>query len=222
MVWDESKHPRKENGEFTYKNGGDSENNSKNDTQALKGRVEKTQENKSPAEILYGGTRKKEKQEKEYRSKLLNILGDLATPAMIMYATNKELENEIKKNGLISTAKKVVNVALNSKPAQKVIRSTIGGNYDERTNKQAKKYLGKDTAGMLDLSHGINMNDRDYIKNTISLDNYNDPSVASDKEYLKDKITKQFKDYNFEIIAIHLDLGFSQIDFSLIDELGLT
>ena len=138
MTWDESKHPRDDIGRFTYSDGSDSENNSKNDTQALKGRIEKT-EVKSPAEILYGDTHKKEKAENEYRSNLLNVLGDLATPAMIMYATNKELENEIKKNGLISTAKKVVNVALNSKPAQKVIRSTIGGNYDERTNKQAKK-----------------------------------------------------------------------------------
>ena len=61
----------------------------------------KKTEVKSPAEILYGDARKKEKQEEEYRSNLLNVLGDLATPVMIMYATNKQLENEIKKNGLI-------------------------------------------------------------------------------------------------------------------------
>ena len=137
-VFCEGKSKRDNDGKFTFKNGGSSGNNSENNTPVLKGRIEKT-EVKSPAEILYGDTHKKEKAENEYRSNLLNVLGDLATPAMIMYATNKELENEIKKNGLISTAKKVVNVALNSKPAQKVIRSTIGRNYGERTNKQAKK-----------------------------------------------------------------------------------
>ena len=96
MIWDESKHPRKENGEFTYKNGGDSRNNSKNDTQALKGRIEKTEVNKSHANILYGGSYKKEKAENEYKSKLLNILGDKAKPADVLYGTTKELEEKIK------------------------------------------------------------------------------------------------------------------------------
>lgn len=201
MVWDESKHPRDNEGKFTYKNGGDSENNSENNTPILKGRIEKT-EVKSPAEILYGDAYKKEKAENEYRSNLLNILGNLATPAMIMYATNKQLENEIKKNGLINTVKKVVNVALNSKPAQKAIRNNIGENYKKGVNWMTQHTMGKDTAGMLDLSHGINMNDRDYIKDAISLDNYNDPSVASDREYLKKKVSEQFKDYNFDINKI--------------------
>ena len=200
-MWNEQDHPRDDDGKFTFKNGGYTGNDSENSTPVLKGRIEKT-EVKSPAEILYGDTHKKEKEEKEYRSNLLNVLGDLATPTMILYATNKELGNEIRKNGLINTAKKAVNVALNSKPAQKAIRNSIGGNYDERTNQNTRRYLGQDTAGMLDLAHGINMNDRDYIKDIISLDNYNDPKVASDKEYLKKKVSEQFKDYNFDINKI--------------------
>ena len=95
MAWDESKHPRDDIGRFTYSDGSDSENNSKNDTQALKGRIEKT-EVKSPAEILYGDTHKKEKAENEYRSNLLNILGDKARPTDVLYGTTKELEEKIK------------------------------------------------------------------------------------------------------------------------------
>ena len=196
MTWDESKHPRDEKGQFTYSDGSNSESNTENDTPILKGRIEKT-EVKSPADILYGDTYKKEKAENEYRNNLLNILGKLATPAMILYATNKELENEIKKNGLINTAKKIKNGL-----TQIGIEQRIGDNYDDRSNKAAQVFLGKDTAGNLDLSHGKNMNDREYIKDTISLDNYNDPKVASDKDYLKDKVTKQFKDYNFDINKI--------------------
>lgn len=100
MTWDESKHPRDEKGQFTYSDGSDSESNTENDTSVLKGRIEKTEKSKSPADILYGDAYEKEKQEKEYRSKLLNVLGNLATPAMILYATTKELENTIKENGL--------------------------------------------------------------------------------------------------------------------------
>ena len=197
MTWDESKHPRDEKGQFTYSDGSDIENNTENDTPILKGRIEKTEKSKSPAEILYGDTYKKEKAENKYRSKLLNVLGDLATPAMVLYATNKQLENEIKKNGLINTTKKIKNGL-----TQIGIEQRIGDNYGNNSNKFAKLGIGKDAAGMLDLAHGINMNDRNYIKDTISLDSYNDPSVASDKEYLKKKISDQFKDYNFDINKI--------------------
>lgn len=197
MTWDESKHPRDEKGQFTYSDGSDIENNTENDTQALKGRIEKTEKSKSSTDILYGDTYKKEKQEKEYRSKLLNVLGNIATPAMVLYATTKELENAIKTNGLGKELKQIKNTVI-----QKGIESNIGKNYKNIQNWMAKLGAGKDTAGMLDLAHGINMNDRDYIKDTISLDNYNDPKVATDREYLKDKIDQQFKDYNFDLNKI--------------------
>ena len=76
MIWDEDKHPRDEKGQFTFKNGESSSS---------------TKE--QPADILYRDSKikaEKEKQEKEYRSKLLNVLGNLATPAMILYATTKQ------------------------------------------------------------------------------------------------------------------------------------
>ena len=46
------------------------------------------------------------------------------------------------------------------------------------------------------------MNDRNYIKDVIHIDNYNDPKVNKDREYLKKKISEQFKDYNFDINKI--------------------
>jgi len=51
---------------------------------------------------------------------------------------------------------------------------------------------------MLDLAHGDKMNDKNYIKDAIKLKNFDDPAVASDKEYLKAKVSKQFKDYGFK------------------------
>ena len=65
MTWDESKHPRKENGEFTFKNGETSSN---------------TKER--AADILYKDEkikREKDKKEAEYKSKLLDILGNRAS-----------------------------------------------------------------------------------------------------------------------------------------------
>ena len=51
---------------------------------------------------------------------------------------------------------------------------------------------------MLDLAHGNKMNDKTYIKDAVKLKNFDDPAVASDKEYLKAKVSKQFKDYGFK------------------------
>ena len=42
------------------------------------------------------------------------------------------------------------------------------------------------------------MNEKDYIKDAIKLKNFDDPAVASDKDYLKEKVSKQFKYYGFK------------------------
>ena len=86
MTWDENLHPRDEDGKFTFKNGGNNSN---------------TKE--SPANILYRDSKikaEKDKQESEYKSKLLNILGNKATHADILYGTTKELEQKVKEYGL--------------------------------------------------------------------------------------------------------------------------
>jgi len=65
----EQDHPKNEDGKFTFKNKG--MNESKNVLE-------------NAAQILYGKVAKEEKQEKEYRSILLNVLDKLATPANIL------------------------------------------------------------------------------------------------------------------------------------------
>ena len=80
-MWNEQDHPRDDDGKFTFKNGGSSSN---------------TKE--SAANILYKDTKIK-KQESEYKSKLLNILGDKATHADVLYGTTKELEKRLKNTG---------------------------------------------------------------------------------------------------------------------------
>ena len=189
MTWDESKHPRDEIGRFTF---GDGENSGAGGQNVLKARIEKTETKQSPADILYGESSKKEKSEKEYRNHLLNILKDVVTPAQVLYAPINELKKLADKE-FVKLEKKYV--------TQERMEEAIGKNY-KKLDWLAKLAAGPDGAGMLDLSHGIDMKDRNYIKDTISLDNYNDPKVASEKEFLKGKISEQFKDYNFDINKI--------------------
>ena len=203
MTWNESDHPRDELGRFTFSSGG-GEENEKEDTPVLKGHVEKTD---NPANILYGASQKKAQNEKTYRNALLSVLKDVATPAMILYSSTKQLEEAVKKNGLMSKLKNTMrssNLKENVKNSfrKKALEPTIGKGYNGGVNWFAKKIAGKDTAGMLDLAHGVKMNDRSYIKDTITLDNFNDSRVAKDRDYLKEKISKQFKDYNFDINKI--------------------
>ncbi len=86
MTWDESKHPRDDDGKFTFKNGGST-----------------TNAKESPVDILYRDSKvkaEKDKQEAEYKSKLLNILGDKAKPTDVLYGTIKELEQKVEEYGL--------------------------------------------------------------------------------------------------------------------------
>ena len=85
-MWNEQDHPRDDDGKFTFKNGGASTNIKEN-----------------PANILYQDSKikaQKDRQESEYKSKLLNILGDKAKPTDILYGMTKELEEKIKEYGL--------------------------------------------------------------------------------------------------------------------------
>ncbi len=94
MTWDESKHPRDDDGKFTFKNGESSSS---------------TKE--QPADILYRDSKvkaEKDKQEAEYKSKLLDILGNKAKPTDVLYGTTKELEEKVKKYGLQDKLKGVI------------------------------------------------------------------------------------------------------------------
>ena len=133
--------------------------------------------------------------EEEIREKINSAKDKISSIMKLTEEIFQETKNKIKKAR--EEFKRIKNNTIQEK-----IESRIGNNYGKWSNRLVKLFAGKDTAGMLDLSHGINMNDRSYIKDTISLDNYNDPKVAKDKEYLKDKVSKQFKDYNFDINKI--------------------
>ena len=167
MLWNEQDHPREENGQFAFKNGGKTNSSKEN-----------------PKDILYQKSIKQKEIEtikQKRKNELLDILKDKATPADILYGDEKSLSKKIKEIGINSFGKQ------------------IGENYGKLQHDIAKSVSGKDTAGMLDLAHGDKMNDESYIKDAIKLKNFDDPAVASDKEYLKEKISKQFKDYGFEV-----------------------
>lgn len=102
MTWREQEHPRDNEGKFTFKNGGG----------------EKSKTNETPAQILYGKKTKEEKMQSEYRSLLLETLGDRATHADILYANNKKLENKIKElklNNKITKGTSSIKSSSNSK-----------------------------------------------------------------------------------------------------------
>ena len=57
MTWDESKHPRKENGEFTFKNAESISDSKNSNSQApFNLRAEVNVENERPANLLHGDT----------------------------------------------------------------------------------------------------------------------------------------------------------------------
>ena len=222
MTWNEEEHPRDED-EFTFKNRGSDEEEKKEDKKETSGNQNSKMEPfklgaeinvyknevskagsetegsktipKTPAEILYRKTENQKKQreiENKYRNVLLDTLGKLATPAMVLLGTTKQLEDAVKENGLWDKVKE-------SEMLQKITEKMIGGNYNWIKNKSAKHISGLDTAGMLDLAHGEeNMNNPDYIKDSVKLENFNDPNIKEYREYLKEKIESQFKDYGYK------------------------
>ena len=80
MTWQEEKHPRDDEGKFTFKNGGSST-------------TKETQ-----AELLYGKLTKAEKEKSQTKNKLLQELGNNATPADILYGDNESLMKKIETN----------------------------------------------------------------------------------------------------------------------------
>ena len=65
----------------------------------------------NPADILYRNSKikaQKDSQESEYKSKLLNILGDKATHTDVLYGTSKQLEEKVKEYGLETKLKETI------------------------------------------------------------------------------------------------------------------
>ena len=80
---------------------------------------------------------------------------------------------------------------------QHVVEYAIGNNYNIDLYDYAQHKYGPDTAGMLDLAHE-NRIDKNYTKDAIKLTNWNDPRVASDREYLRGKVIKGFSYYDYD------------------------
>ncbi len=117
-MFKEEEHPRDEDGKFTFKNGGGKSNSSE-----------------TPAQILYSASMKqKEIKEKElkYKNKLLDILGDKATPSDILYGNRDSLEKKIEELGLMTGDTSGVNSSMGNwqKPVEyQRISSPYGWRY---------------------------------------------------------------------------------------------
>lgn len=180
----------------------------------------------TPAQVLYKNSfekMQKQKVEKEYRNILLDTLDKLATPAEVLYSNIQQLEKMVKENhlekklkqNLANASSKVKSLANNSvawvkEKGREVFKKWIetqspeelakhvGTDYKNWKNNASKFFIGKDAAGMLDISHK-NINDKSYLESVFKIDNYKDKRFEKYQNYLKDKLTQQFKHYGTNI-----------------------
>ncbi len=151
-VWDESEHPRDEEGKFTYKNGGEV---SRNSNPLLLGGVEYNVLKENREDILYKDTTLKEKLS-NYRNKLLDFLGDNLEREEILYSNISELENKIL-NNTVETIQATREKLANS--VNKLRNSDFKSENDFKTfvNKAQKNYdamgeFGKETNNMFKIN----------------------------------------------------------------------
>ena len=159
-------------------------------------------ENITQAQTLYSSFDELKKIKEEKNSK--NNFEGFATggaSSIKNISANIASGQENKKNGTAIQTNPNLNNE-NKSIKQKAVEFALGDGYSLFGYHYAKNKYGKDTVGMVDLSHGSKMVNRNYIKDVTHLKNYNDPAVASDKQYLKKKVSEQFKDYNFDIEKI--------------------
>ncbi len=142
---------------------------------------------KNTEDILFKNTGDKE-QESKVRNKLLDVLGDYAEREDIFYSTVPELLEKIKKYGLDTK----------SKFKQIFAEFGLDKAYNSFGYWYAKNNYGEDTVGMVDLAHEKPINPN-YGANTIELNSYEDITNISDRKYLEEKLTEQFKDYGYDI-----------------------
>ena len=179
MVWDESKHPRDDEGKFTYSNGGNSSSGI-----VLEGKVEKTVNADNSADMSFPETTKKEN-ELKLRNKLLDALGDKLTREEILYSSVKELEEKAWELG-ISASKNVPVLG-------KAGLSILGG---------------PDAAGMLNIAEGkqVPVYTKNAIKIANIYDNkiynYNNGILLKYMPTIEKKIKEQFKDFNYNLSDI--------------------
>ena len=151
-TWDESEHPRDNEGKFTYKNGGTI---SGNINQLLLGGVEYNNKKENREDILYKDTTLKDKLS-NYRNKLLDFLGDNLEREEILYSNISELENKIL-NNTVETIQATREKLANS--VNKLRNSDFKSENDFKTfvNKAQRNYdamgeLGKETNNMFKIN----------------------------------------------------------------------
>lgn len=81
------------------------------------------------------------------------------------------------------------------------IAKNIGEEYNETIIFFAGDFLGKDAAGMLDISHA-KISNKDYIKDAVKFNNYLDKKLIKYQDYLRAKLKTAFNPYNFDINKI--------------------
>lgn len=184
MVWNEEDHPRSDDGKFAPKDGGGN-SNKENTTQEL------FRDSRLQREIEANKLKRK--------NELLDILGDKATHADVLYGSEETLKEKIAEYGLGDKLRKIElnNSSSGKSLKQKGAEFALGKGYGEIAYKIGDSKYGPDTMGMIDLAHDKKIN-QNYIKDAIELKNYNDPRIASDREYLTEKIKEQFRDYGFK------------------------
>ncbi len=193
-MFKEEEHPRDEDGKFTFKNGGVS---------SAKNALE------NAAQILYGKVYKEEKQEKKYKNILFNVLGKLATPAVILYGKTKDIEKLIKDNGLTNKLKDYIARYLNLDYRKSQINPENGDfGFSESKNNLIYYYI---------LSEDYNKELGDFLhKNTSDPDYYSNDLrhqyvSAIFARNLGEKTAKIFGDLN-EINGGLSESGDSDID----------
>lgn len=101
-------------------------------------------------------------------------------------------------NDLRELVKKKFDEIIRDKTSEE-LADMIGTKYKIWHDKLAQLTLGKDAAGMLDISHPI-PNNPDYIKDAFKFESYKDAKLTNFQGYLKDKLKSQFKGYDIDKI----------------------
>lgn len=149
MTWNEGDHPRDELGRFTFSGGGEDDGKTENDRYEkpkdgvfrLEAKVDDIN-TKEAADILYESEKvQKEavKAQNSYRNKLLDVLGDKATSADVLYGNIKKLEKKIKDSGLEKKLNKIKDKTTNAldsiknrlQPVKSNNRTSIDPGFDK-------------------------------------------------------------------------------------------
>ena len=190
MTWQESLHPRDNIGRFTYKNSASSDS-----MEAIKGSIEKVVSNNNVLSNILDKLNLG-----EITSIAIDVIGNLATPAIILYSNIDNLVDIIKDNKLEDKFNNALIKASDKKESNissgkiNVLKDINYKNNKTNNNKDDKTKVKE-----------ININ---YLKNN---DKQNDINVR------KDKSTKEYR--NKLIHMLHGKLKPSEILYSSINEL---